>query len=393
MADEVKNETSEQEQANQAPVQNPFDQESWAEQPVKSEVPAQTEQVNKDVPHGTENKETIVEPFYKKLGFEKEDDVVTEITTLREKAAKVPEEKQFADEQSKHIYELLREGGDKKKLVRQFLETQEKLETLVSSEVNEDTSVDIIKLGLRLKYKDLTDKEIDYKYNKQYSIPKEPIKGELEDDDEFAEKHAAWKETVDDIKTSRIIDAKTMRPELEKAKSELVLPEIQKGNQNLKQEPTPEDLAVFEKDKTTFLQSAEQSINSFNGVSVQVKDKDVDYSVNYIPSQDEKTLVTTKLKEFAEAQFDANAIFADRWVTEDGKMNVTQMTEDLSRILMGKNSDQKLATDSANKRLEVYLKDKKQINVNETNQNGQLNLEKDNTSETVKVQEFFWNQS
>lgn len=393
MADEVKNETSEQEQVTIPPVKDPFNEESWVEQPVKSEVPAPTEQVNKDVPHGTENKETIVEPFYKKLGFEKEDDVVAEITTLREKAAKAPEEKQFADEQSKHIYELLREGGDKKKEVRKFLETQEKLETLVSAEVNEDTSVDIIKLGLRLKYKDLTDKEIDYKYNKQYSIPKEPIKGELEDDDEFAEKHAAWKETVDDIKTSRIIDAKTMRPELEKAKSELVLPEIQKGNQNLKQEPTPEDLAVFEKDKTTFLQSAEQSINSFNGVTVQVKDKDVDYTVNYAPSQDEKTLVTTKLKEFAEAQFDANAIFADRWVTEDGKMNVSQMTEDLSRILMGKNSDQKLATDSANKRLEAYLKDKKQINVNETNQNGQLNLEKDNTSETVKVQEFFWNQS
>jgi len=60
---------------------------------------------------------------------------------------------------------------------------------------------------------------------------------------------------------------------------------------------------------------------------------------------------------------------------------------------MSKNSDLKLATDSANKRLEAYLKDKKQINVNETNPNGQLSLEKDNTSETAKLQEFFWNQS
>jgi len=391
MADEVKNETSVQEQDNQVPVQNPFGDESWVEQPVKSEAPAQTEQVKTDVPQETKNEETTVEPFYKKLGFEKEDDVVNEITTLREKASKTTDELKFEDEQSKQIHELLRTG--KKKEVLEFLATQEKLETLVAAEVNEDTAGEIIKLGLKLKHKDLTDKEIEHKYNKQYSLPKEPVKGELDDDDEFAEKHAEWKERVDAIKMDKIIEAKTMKPELQKANTELVLPEIQKENRSQK-EPTPEEQESFRKDKETFLQSAQSVINGYTGISVPVKDKDVDYTVNYSPSQEEKTIITEKLSEFAESGFDVNMLFAERWVSEDGKsIKVEQMVKDLSLLYGQEKFSQKLATDSANKRLEAYLKDKKQINVNETNPNGQLSLEKDNTSETAKLQEFFWNQS
>jgi len=395
MADEVKNETSEQEQVNQVPTQTPFDDESWVEQPVKSEAPAQTEQVKSVSQETKKDEEEILDPKdWLKRELDVDDIAILKAEREEYKAlkSKTQDELKFEDEQSKQIHELLRTG--KKKEVLEFLATQEKLEALVSAEVNEDTAGEIIKLGLKLKHKDLTDKEIEYKYNKQYSLPKEPVKGELDDDDEFAEKHAEWKERVDAIKMDKIIEAKTMKPELQKANTELVLPEIQKENQGQKKEPTPKELEDFKKDQETFLQSAQTIVSSFNGFNAQVKDKDVDYTVNYAPSQEEKTLVSGKLKEFTESGFDANSIFVDRWLNEDGKtMNVSQMTEDLSRIFMGKNSDQKLATDSANKRLEAYLKDKKQINVNETNQNGQFGLEKDNTNETVKVQEFFWNQS
>lgn len=401
MADEIKNEEIINEEQPQVTAQiDPFDESSWKavdEQPTNEQ--AEPEKKKEEVNTPSITNEQVVEPFYKKLGFEKEEDVENEIKTLREKKQ---DDIKFADEQSKHIYELLREGGDKKKEVLKFLAAQEKLETLVDSEVTKENATEIVKFGMRLKNSQLTDFEVDRLFNRKFQMPEKPSMEDIKSDtnipaDEeekvYQERLSRWQSQIDEVNLDISIEAKQLKPELEKAKSELVLPEIQKGNQNQKQEPTPEDLAAFTKDKETFLQSAEQSINGFNGFSVPVKDKDVDYSVSYAPSQEEKTLVTGKLSAFAESGFDANAIFADRWVTEDGKMNVTQMTEDLSRILMGKNSDQKLATDSANKRLEAYLKDKKQINVNEVDHNGKLHLEQDNKSETVKVQEFFWNQS
>ncbi len=392
MAEEVKNETSEQEQVNTPPVTNPFGDESWAEQPVKSEVPAQQEQVKTDGQPEVKKEETTVEPFYKKLGFEKEDDVVTEITTLREKASKVAEEKPFANEQSKQVHELLREG--KTKEVREFLQNQEQIDELVALQVDKENAADIIKLQMKLKNKQLSAKEIEFEYKQNFELPKEPVQKVTEDDDDFTERVNEWKEKCEIVETKRVIAAKLAQPELTNLKSELVLPEIQKENPSQKVEPTQEELAAFTKDKETFLQSAKTAIDGFNGISVPVKDKDVDYTVSYIPSKEEKTIITEKLSEFAESGFDVNALFADRWVSEDGKsIKIDQMTEDLSRIYMGKNSDQKLATDSANKRLEAYLKEKKQINVNETNQNGQFNLEKDNTNEAVKLQEHFWNQS
>lgn len=288
-----------------------------------------------------------------------------EYKKLKEKA---PVELTFADEQSKQIHELIRTG--KKKEVKEFLETQEKLENLVTTEVNEDTAADIIKLSLKLKHKELTDKEIEYKFNKTYSIPKEPVQGDLEADDDFSQRLSDWKERVEDIKMSMIIDAKTARPELDKFRTELSLPEIQKWNTEAKKEPTPEDLAAFDKAKESFLQSAKQTIEGFNGITASVKDKDVDYAVTYAPSQEEKTLLSDKLIQFSEAGFDANQLFAERWWdTKTNTFKIDQMTEDLSRIFMGKNADQKIATDSANKRIEAYLKEKKQVNVTETSAN------------------------
>lgn len=305
-----------------------------------------------------------------KKEFEIEDPAIlkAEREELKNLKANPPkaEEIKFNDDQSKQIYELLREGGDKKKAVREFLDTQEKLETLVNAEVNDSTAAEIIKLGLKLKHPDLTQTEIEYKYNKSYSLPKEPTL--FPEDEDSVEKHNEWKEQCEDIKMSRIIDAKTMKPELAKAKTELVLPEINKGVE-VKKEPSPEELEVFNKTKDSFIQSAKQTVDGFNGFTVQVKDKDVDYSVSYSPSQEEKTLISNKLTQLAQSGFDANELFAERWYDNDTKtFKIDQMTEDLSRIFMGKNSDQKLAVEAANKRMEVFLKEKKNVSINEGNQ-------------------------
>jgi len=88
------------------------------------------------------------------------------------------------------------------------------------------------------------------------------------------------------------------------------------------------------------------------------------------------------MNEFAKSGLDANALLADRWVNEDGKtLNVERMVKDLSLIYSNEKLSQKLVTDAANKRLELYLKEKKNINLNETVTNGQFNPDNKKTQQ------------
>jgi hypothetical protein len=357
-----------------------------------SGVPRETKKEDAPIVEPKKDEEEIVEPSeWLEREFGTKD--VAILKAEREELKKLketppPQEIKFADDQSKQIYELLREGGEKKKAVRQFLETQEQLDNLASLEVGKDNAEDIIKLQMKLKNSSLTPKEIDFEYKQNYVAPKEPVQKTTETDEEFEERKNEWKEQVTNVEMKKIIAAKLAQPELSKLKTELVLPEIQQKEISTEKKPTQEDLDAFKKEQDSFLQSAQKSITDFNGFSLQVKDKDVDYTVSYTPSQEEKTFLNGLVKKFTESNFNANALLADRWVEDDGKtIKVEQMIKDLSRIYGDDKIDQKLITDSANKRLDAYLKDKKQINVNEQNQNGTFNPS-DAKSEMDKVREL-----
>lgn len=303
-----------------------------------------------------------------KWGWETEEAADTEIKSLREKASKVFE---YKNEESKKVAEYINEN--KLDELYTFLDNKKKVEKLSTADLtaNKELAADLVKFGIQNDSPTLTADEVEFLFNEKYGIPQKPVEDEL--DDNYADTLKQWEEKVNNIQKRLVIEAKMNQPKLAQLKSELILPEIQRENQQ--QKPTQEDLDAFNKLKESLLQSVDSTVNGFTGFTAQVKDKDVDYPVNYTPSQEEKSLVSSKLKEFAEAGLDANAVFADRWMNKDKTLNVAQMTEDLSRIYMGKNADTKLANDAANKRLETYLREKKQINVNENNQNGNLHLE------------------
>lgn len=334
------------------------EQKEATEQTKETPQAAQTEQQSEE--------EILDENDYRnrwlkdKWGYDSEETFEKEFNELKQLKEKKPFE--FSNDDSKKVAELINEG--KTKELRQFLETQERLSDLTTAEVTKDTAEDIIKLGMQLKYKDLSPSEIQYKFNKEFGLPKEPAQGDLESDDEFAARKSDWQERVNDIITNRVIEAKLLKPELSKFKTELVLPTIERQEQQPQQQVSQKDLDAFKALQDTFVQNVQKSINSFNGFSVQVKDKDVDYTVSYTPSTEEKSLIFNKVRQFTDAGFDANAIFAERWVEADGKtINEKQMQEDLFRLFGGSNAEKKLAVDAANKRLEAYLKEKKNVNI------------------------------
>ena len=199
--------------------------------PPITDTPPVTDKIV-DTPPPVDNPPVVTNELKEKLGFEDWDAAQAAIADLKQKA-ETPAEKEFANEQSKLAYSYLKEG--KTKELKQFLETQEKLESFTSAEVTEDTAPDIIKLGMQLKHKDLSPKEIDYKFNKEFGIPKEPVQKNDELDEEFEARKEEWQEKVNDIKMNLMIEAKLAKPELVKTKAELVLPDISKPDADYEQ--------------------------------------------------------------------------------------------------------------------------------------------------------------
>jgi hypothetical protein len=373
MSDELIQETQ-QEQVIANAV-SPFDNEAWSEQPfvaspVVAEEKVDTPVATVEVPVVEEQKvdtpTPVVGEWYKGYGWDNEELAKAEIEKLRQ----TKEEIKYANEESEKLHKAI-VSGDKKKVL-EILTKQDQLEQLAGAEVSLSNAADIVKAAMQYKFNDLTKDELDYKFNKQFNIPSKPAQAADELDEDYQARVSEWEAARRDVEMELMIEAKLAKPELAKLKSEIVIPDTQKQETVATvAQPTQEELEADRKFKESFVQSVQASLSGFKGFDVSVKDKDVDLiPLSYELSAEEKTAVETKLKTFAEKNFDANALFAERWVGQDGKLNVAQMIEDVSTLESRGRMNQKFVNDAANKRLELYLKEKKNINVNETTQRG-----------------------
>jgi hypothetical protein len=218
---------------------------------------------------------------------------------------------------------------------------------------------------MQQKYKDLTQDEIEYKFKKQFSVPSKPVQRDIETDYEYEERVSEWESRVKDIETEMFIEAKLARPELEKYKNDLVLPEVDWNFQDAnKQQPSSEELEMYARVLDDFKSSAKQALDSFDGLTVSVKDEEVDIPLSYSVSQEEKSLISSKLEAFAESNLDANVVLADRWLTKEGTVNTSQMVKDLALLYSEGRVGQKFANDAAAKRLAEYIKRTSNVTIN-----------------------------
>ncbi len=344
-----------------------------------------TEEAQKVVPSTEKIEDTFDTKEWLKKEFDTDDVAVLkaereELKTLREKS----KDKEFANEDSRKFYDYIKEGKEEE--LYKFISDKKKVDKLLTADISDkNIASEIVKFGLQKENPTLSEDEVEFLFNEKYSVTSKPTQGDLEDDTEYQERLDAWEVQAKTIEKRLIIEAKVNQPKMAQFKTDLVLPNIERESQETKL--SQEDLDAIKKNQDNFLESAERTIKEFNGFSLQVKDKDVDYTVSYSPSQEERTFVNSKIKDFAESGFNANAILADRWVSEDGKsVNIDTMVKDLSRIYGDDKISQKLVVDAANKRLETYLKDKKQISVNGQQEQGTFSPT-NNQSEMDKVRE------
>lgn len=314
---------------------NPFAEESWSESPVKTE-----EQPQEQAAEETETQQENVE---------------TE-ENLEQEAEQQEAGFSYENELSAQIHQALLEG--KHEDVYSFLEKKTKIEKLSNAEIKDrQTAEEIVKTSMRLKYSDLTDDEINYKFNRLYKLPKEPQQSLTETDEEFKERMDEYNQKIQDINTELMIEAKTVKPEIAKFNTEIKLPGLGPKSKS------PEDLAQQQAYIENYLKTAESTINDFNGINVEYKDEGISFNSGYTPSVEERQQIANMMSDLAESEFDANSLFAERWVNDDYTLNTKQIAEDLWFFQNKDRIVQKLVNDAVSKRISEYRKQTSNISV------------------------------
>lgn len=175
-----------------------------------------------------------VDPFtpFKELGYDTPEALIRDIADYRNIKANPapPPAFKFENEASERIFKAIQAG--KTEEVRSHLDQEYRIDRLVNVDMTPEIASDVVKLGMQLKYKDLTSKEIDYRFNKQFGLPAKPVQTSTEDTDEYQERVNNWQAIVEDKQMELMIEAKLAKPELQATKQKLVFPDIQQPQDN-----------------------------------------------------------------------------------------------------------------------------------------------------------------
>jgi hypothetical protein len=295
-----------------------------------------------------------------RFGFDTVDEAEQEFRRLIEEREQAPSF-DFSDDISRTLFDAIREG--KTDDVYNILAEQKRLEKLTTAEVTPDLAFDIIKTNIQNKYQDLTPEEVDLLFYESYNFPPKPEQGYEETDEEYKEKLQNWESQVNFIEKRMVIDAKVIRPELNKLKSDLQLPDIYGLGEY--EARLQEESEVLSQARTSYERALDSQFNSFSGFNVSVKDEEVEIPITFNVADEERLALKQELSDF-----DGEAYLENRWFNEAGEPNVKQIMadkyvlENLPRIL------QKVANEAASQRLLAHLKKTGNITLNQQTPQG-----------------------
>lgn len=334
-----------------APVAfNPFDDNSWSptpiEQPVVEAAPVVEPKVDAPPAPVVNAPTTDYNSYVKeKFGYDSEEVLAQELSKLKEKRV----ESGFANEDSKQLFEYLKAG--KKDEVFGLLQKEMKLNRLLDSNVDSvAVASEIIKTALQAKYSDLSEDEVQRKFEKQFLVPEKPKQAYDQSDTEYEEVVASWERQKSEIEKDILIEGKIVKKELYALKTELKLPNI--SNEQAERLPTQEELLEGERMRASYEAELEAAIKSFNGFTVTAKSEGADLPVSFIPTDAEKAKYHERLFNFSEGE----TYLEKRWTREDKTIDAQKAMRDLYVLENYEAIFQKVANESAAKMLEHYIK-------------------------------------
>jgi len=336
-----------QNKVEEAPILNNEQQAPPQQEGTKVEEPSSAPQTSFDP------NQFVKERF----GFESVEQAEEEFKRFKEPK----EEFKFQDDMSKTLFDAIKEG--KTDDIYEILNQQKKLDKLISNELTPDLAVDIIKTNIQNKYKDLTLDEVDLLFYDQYFVPSKPEQGYDESDEDYATKVKTWQSQVDYLDKKMMIEAKVIRPELTKLKSELKLPDIY--GEAEQEANSREELENMQQARSVYEKTLDSDFQSFSGFTVSVKDEDVEIPISFNVAEDERLAMKNSL-----ADFDSDSYFGERWFAEDGKPKVQQMMADKYLLENYNKILQKVANEAASQRMLAHLKKTGNININQPTPQG-----------------------
>ena len=264
---------------------------------------------------------------------------------------------EFKDDVSKSLFDAIKEG--KADDVYEILNQQKRLEKLTSSELTPDLAAEIVKTNIKNKYKDLSADDVELLFYDQHFVPLKPEQGYDESDEDYAGKVKTWQSQVDYADRKLMIEAKVIRPELEKLKSEIKLPDIY--NEAGREAQSQEEFEIMQQARSIYEKTLDSDFQSFSGFNVSVKDEDVEIPISFNVAEDERLAMKNDLTDF-----DSDSYFEGRWFTKDGKPNVQQIMADKYLLENREKIFSKIANEAASQRLLAHLKKNGNININQS---------------------------
>ena len=287
-----------------------------------------------------------------RFGFESVEEAEQEFKKLKEKPSF-----EFKDDISRTLFDAIKEG--KADDVYEVLNQQKRLEKLTTAELNAEIAAEIVKTNIKNKHKDLSAEDVDLLFYDQFFVPLKPEQGYNETDEDYAVKVKQWESQADYIQRRLMIEAKVIRPELEKLKSEIKLPDIY--NEAGKNAESQAEFEMMQQARSIYEKTLDSEFQSFSGFNVSVKDEDVEIPISFNVAEDERLAMKNDLTDF-----DSDSYFEKRWFAEDGKPKVQQIMADKYLLENREKIFSKIANEAASQRLLAHLKKNGNININQT---------------------------
>ena len=287
-----------------------------------------------------------------RFGYDSVEEAEQEFKKLKEQPSF-----EFKDDVSKSLFDAIKEG--KADDVYEILNQQKRLEKLTSSELTPDLAAEIVKTNIKNKYKDLSADDVELLFYDQHFVPLKPEQGYDESDEDYAGKVKTWQSQADYAERKLMIEAKVIRPELEKLKSEIKLPDIY--NEAGREAESQEEFEIMQQARSIYEKTLDSDFQSFNGFNVSVKDEDVEIPISFNVAEDERLAMKNDLTDF-----DSDSYFEGRWFTKDGKPNVQQIMADKYLLENREKIFSKIANEAASQRLLAHLKKNGNININQS---------------------------
>ena len=264
---------------------------------------------------------------------------------------------EFKDDVSKSLFDAIKEG--KADDVYEILNQQKRLEKLTNSELTPDLAAEIVKTNIKNKYKDLSADDVELLFYDQHFVPLKPEQGYDESDEDYAGKVKTWQSQVDYAERRLMIEAKVIRPELEKLKSEIKLPDIY--NEAGREAESQEEFEIQQQARSIYEKTLDSDFQSFNGFNVSVKDEDVEIPISFNVGEDERLAMKNDLMDF-----DSDSYLENRWFFKDGKPNIPQIMADKYLLENREKIFSKIANEAASQRVLAHIKRNGNININQS---------------------------